>query len=572
MNSNRWRSALVTGATLVIVSIATHATEPLPTIDGKKVVAKVNGVSITLDEFAEALARTHMGAGQGDSPAPRLDPVRLLDRLIAAELVSQEAENIGLDELPVVAEGIAAYRIQAQREILFGRHARKVTVPDAERVEALYRSTVGEVKLESLVFESQELATQTRARLDADETFDQLAAAAESDPQEIGHETYDFVRPSELFEGIRDALALIQPGQVSSVVPAGDKFAIVKFVDVRYPEERAKREEAEKTVLRLQRQHVLREYTVQLTEQYTTIDEEFLRGLDYSPEGPGLEAMRANERTVAAVRGGGDPIRVGELTRALEKKSFHGAERAMEQGKLDERKHRVLTNLCKKRALAAEIEVQKIEQSDEFAKMMQDFRQGRLFDIFVERVIDPSIKLDQQQVKKYLAEHQDEYSTPEMVRIDSLAFVERAAAELAAEKLRKGVDFGWLAQNADGQVGTDAEADPEPLRFDGRRPIVKGALPEGLREAVDGANAGDIRVYADPQEYAYLIRVREAIPARPQEFEAIKDVVAQRVQRELRQESLDRWVGELRAASEVETFASGDNLLGALGMQAAGQN
>ena len=66
--------------------------------------------------------------------------------------------------------------------------------------------------------------------------------------------------------------------------------------------------------------------------------------------------------------------------------------------------------------------------------------------------------------------------------------------------------------------------------------------------------------------------MRDVIPSKPQEFDAIKDAIAQRVQQERRQETLDQWVGELRAASEIETFVTGDTLLEALGMNSAGRN
>src|SRR5512145_436645 len=73
----------------------------LPKVGGKPVLARINGEPLLLEEFERELAGLHSGASD-NAPRPLSKPSVLLERLINAKLVLQEARNIGLDALPEV--------------------------------------------------------------------------------------------------------------------------------------------------------------------------------------------------------------------------------------------------------------------------------------------------------------------------------------------------------------------------------------------------------------------------------------------------------------------------------------
>src|SRR3989304_4236429 len=71
----------------------------LPLVGGKPALARVNGEPLTLEEFDRALAGIH-GGMTDNATKPRSNPSQLLERLINARLVLQEARNICLHQFP----------------------------------------------------------------------------------------------------------------------------------------------------------------------------------------------------------------------------------------------------------------------------------------------------------------------------------------------------------------------------------------------------------------------------------------------------------------------------------------
>lgn len=562
MSHHRWMLACGIAATLIPVA-GLSADTPLPVVDGKVVVAAVNGVPITLDAFAEALSRAHQDVERPEGLVKRRDPIALLDRLIGIELVVQEAENIGLDELPRVRDGMESYRVKALRLLLLGRQAQQVTAPDEQRVKRLYRERVKEVRLASIVVASEQAAQEARARILAGEDFAQLARDAVAGGTANPNDAESWTRAKDLRPDVREAVDQLERGQVSPVLRLPDKFALVELLDTRFPDDPDLLEETRATVLKLQQDDALRKYAEELRERYTEVDETLFEGLDYTAEGPGLEAMRADQRVVAEVKGG-EPVTVADLTEALAQRAFHGAGRAIEQGTLDSRKHPILEDLLEKRAIDLEAARLGLAETAEYRAMVEKHRRELLFSAFLERAVDSTLKADEPELRRYLAEHVDEFSTPEMVRLESVAFSRREDAEVALDKLHHGADFEWLRSNAAGRM-PPAEV-PDPLRFDGKLPIVTTALPDALGQALAGVRPGDVRFYAAEGGTSLVLLVRDVVPAQPQPFETARGTLRKRVLARKRQEAFDAWIAELREASEVEVYGSGETMLRALGM------
>src|SRR4029453_6660783 len=108
----------------------------------------------------------------------------------------------------------------------------------------------------------------------------------------------------------------------------------------------------------------------------------------------------SDTRAVARIEGE-DPVTVKELTEALQAKYYHGAERAVAKKKLNIRKKDVLDGLLAKRAILKEAKRLRIDRSPEYGTTVKEYEDGVLFGIFVERVIDPDIKLGDTEVRAY---------------------------------------------------------------------------------------------------------------------------------------------------------------------------
>jgi hypothetical protein len=171
------RIAIATVALLVAVNnqtLLTAAPRPVPLRNGRAVVATVNDDAISLDEFVTELGSSAERAGlrSGRATADQLDA---LERVITIKLVTQEAERMGLDEIPEIRKQVEVTSREILREVLIERLVRHIK-PDAAAVEKRFREMVREWKTVSLLFQDEQAAKRARTELAAGASFSDLAA------------------------------------------------------------------------------------------------------------------------------------------------------------------------------------------------------------------------------------------------------------------------------------------------------------------------------------------------------------------------------------------------------------
>jgi parvulin-like peptidyl-prolyl isomerase len=265
-----------------------------------------------------------------------------------------------------------------------------------------------------------------------------------------------------------------------------------------------------------------------------------------------MEKLLADPRVVAEIQGE-EPIRVEELSRALQRKYFHGAQQAAASKKLNREIPEVLNELVNTRVLDKEAHRLKIDRAPESREKVRAYEEDILFGKFVEKAIVPNIKVDDAATRKYYDDHPGEFSAPEMIRGEELAFAGREDAADALEKLRRGADFKWVKTNAPGQVEGKERQRVFPPEG-GYVPM--GDMAEGVREAVAGAGPEDYRFYASPKGQFFVLYILDVVPPKPYPFDSVKGKIEERMYREELQKSVEEWAGKLRAASEVKVFAT----------------
>ena len=534
---------------------ASPAAADLPLIGGKPALARVNGEALTLEEFERVLAGIHGGAADNTVRAMS-NPSQLLDRLINAKLVLQEARNIGLDELPEVKSAQKAFEEDTLRAMLYGFHVRNIRTPDKKEVEKRYREAVKEIKVTSVLFGKEEDAKRMETEVRAGGKFEELAqqkiAAGEAKGSLVGQ----FLKFRSLSPEVATAVSSMKKGEVSPAIRVGNQFSLLKLEEVRYPKDKGARQQAEKDALQAKKAEALKAYTEGLRKKYSKVDQKRVDTLDFESAEPGFEKLRADARVLATVKGD-KPVTVGELTAALEKKFFHGAERAAAEKKINGKKDQTLEEILGKRVFLMEAKKQKLGRTEYFKGIAQENRDGVLFGIFVQKVIAPDVKVSDEELESYYQAHIGEYAYPEFVRIDGLLFSDKGAAEDAIGKLRKGADFQWLRANAEGQV--DLVKAKNLLEFRGEL-LAATTLPDDVRKAISGAAQGDFRLYSDPGNAYYVLDLLERIPSRPMPLESVKGELEKKVFAEKLQRVLRDWEEKLRNASDVKIYATGKKL------------
>jgi len=531
------------------------AGKDLPLVGGKPTLAMVNGEPLTLETFDRALAGIH-GGMTDNATQSRPNPSQLLDRLINVRLILQEARNIGLDELPEVRSAEKVFVEDTLRGMLYGYHVRNIGKPDKKVVETLYRKAVKEVKVTSVLIEKEEDGKRLEAEVKAGGDFGELAKRMIAAGEAKGSTEGQYLKFESLGPEVAATVSSMKIGEVSAPIKIGKQFSLLKLEDIRFPKDTAARAQAEKDALQAKKTASLQAYTEGLRKKYVTIDQKLVDSLDYESSEPGIEKLLADDRTLVKVKGE-KPVSVAELSKALEKKFFHGAERAAEKKKINRQKDLVLEEILNRRVTIKEAKRQKLDRTEFYKSKTGEYLDGILFGAFVQKVIAPDVKVDQEELKRYYQAHIGDYTFPEMVRIDGLVFSDRKIAEEAIEKLRKGADFQWLRANAEGQV--EAGKGENLLEFGGQL-LAATTLPEEVRRAVSGASPGDYRLYADPGNAYYVLDIRERIPLRPMPFESAKGELEKKVIAEKLQSVVRDWEEKLRKASDVKIYAKGEKL------------
>ncbi len=526
-----------------------QAAETLPVMDGKEIVATVNEEPITLEEFNQALYELHGHGDVGDvKKTTKVDYEAPLTRLINTKLILLEAKNIGLDELPIYQQRIGEFSRQGLGALLLEKQTKDLKA-DQKVVDQLYKEAVKEYHVKSMKLESEEIAKKLAKDIESGQDFDTVIAKAIADGTAKGTAEAEFFKQKDMLPQINQALAKMKTGEVSPVIPIPGGFVIMKLIGIRYPDDPQARQQAETSVLKRQKEEAKRNYIESLQKKYAKIDKELLKSVDYEAKEPGLEKMLQDKRPLATIEGD-EPITVGDIAAQLQKKFFHGVEQAMGKGKVNQQKEDLLYKILTTRVLLKEALLQGIDKTDVFKNTVEDYKTSLLFGAFVEKVILPDIHVEEKDIKQYYQEHIASYSSPPMIRIQSLVFADKDKAIQVLQKLKTGTDFKWLTAHAEGLLDQKTEG---LLKFDGKL-LLMTTLPEDLQKVLAGSKAGDFAIYTDAKGHSYVLSIGEIIAPVPQELADVSDDIKEKVFKVKLQQSLDDWVAKLKQYYPVKIY------------------
>ncbi|OGP95341.1 MAG: hypothetical protein A2157_10215 [Deltaproteobacteria bacterium RBG_16_47_11] len=519
----------------------------LPTLKGKKVVAVVNEEPITLDEFNRELGILHQGR-VGEKKVGEEKTLELLNRLIIGRLIVQEARRMGLDELKELKERVDVFSTVTLRDELIERQVKNIK-PDEKEVERLYRESIKEWKIKSILFEKEEDAKAMEDVLKGGKDFDEILKRFLADKKGKGSQEGNYLKDKELLPEIAAAVSKMKIGSTSSVIRIKSGFTIFKLEGIRFPEDPEAKTRARAEALRQKQKEALAKYEKALKTKYVKVNDPIFKSLDFESKEPGFEKLMKDKRVLAEIKGE-KPITVGEMTGYMRQQLYHGVERAVEAKRLNKRKSQVLDEILHKRILRKEALRLGIDKTESYKNNVKEYENSLIFGAFVQKAVAPDVKLKEEELKANYEEHIKDYTYPEMMKIVSLVFGKRDDAERAVVNLRKGADFQWIKENAEGQVDQNTKG---VLIFDGRLLTVKD-LPEGVSKAVTGAKTGDFRLYESPENHYYIFCVQEVIPSKPQPYAEVKEKIAKKIYNEKLTKTVEEYAGKLKALSDVKIY------------------
>jgi parvulin-like peptidyl-prolyl isomerase len=527
-------------ATLIGPGAMSCIADELPIVKGKKVVATVQGDAITLDELTHALAPTKRAPAQSDRSAE----LAVLNRMIHVMLVAQEARRMGLDKVPEVRRAVESETRTILRQELVDRVMKTVKV-DPNEVERLYQASVRQWEISAALFADEDHAKRMVADLNAGKSFSELASTYRA----VKLEERVTARPDALDPAIGRRLSGMAVGDTSPVISTTSGFVIVKLEGVHYPDDPGARAKAEQTSLTKAQNRALTAFGEALKKKYAKVNTELLDRLDYESGTPGFDALLKDPRVLATVKGE-KPVTVGDLTEGLKYRFYHGTAMAAEQKRLNAKKEAVFDGLLHRKLMRKEALRLGLDKSVGYRSKVRDFENSVLFEAAVRKVVAPGVKLRDDDVKTYYEANRASYTTPEMIKIKSLVFGSRVAAQSALESLKGGADFQWVANRAEGRLDPNTAG---VLSFDDR-PVMTSELPDGVRKALAAATPGDARLYTSPEHHVYVLRVDQLVPAVPRPFDEVKGEIATKVANEKIEQAIADYAEKLRALSDVKVY------------------
>jgi hypothetical protein len=510
-------------------------------------VASVNGEYITLEQLQSAIALMYQEKQEQKSPS-RHKYAEVLNRLLNVRLMVQEANNIGLDQTAEIKSLVDEYEKTLLKQLLFN-HVLKEVKADAKEVEQIYRAESKEWRIKSIFFKNEADAKKIEQEWRAGKNFDAQLEKLTKDGSAKARLEPVYMSATKLQPLILQALEKLKAGAVSPVIALNPGFTVVQFDEIRVREDAQLKEQAQDEVLKRAKQKAALDYRKGLKQKYVKMRPAFFKKLDFEAAKPGLKKMLDDKRVVAEIKGE-KPVTVADLAVAIQEKFFHGYELAIKEKKVNVLKDELLDQIMMKKLYSKEIALMGIDKSDEFRKMMKEYRDTTSFGIFIEKVIRPEVKVTEEQAKAYYREHVKDYSFPEMVKFTGLAFTTQEAAQGCLTKLRQGADLKWLKETAEGQVKAD---DSRLMNLNGNL-LTTANMPAELRKALAGAKADEVRLYAEPDGYFYALQIQQLMPSREMPFNDAKQTIIESLYEKNTQKTIEDWAKKLREASDVKVY------------------
>lgn len=527
----------------------------LPMVAGQPVVATVDGDSITLEDLVSEIARLHSSHGMDQTAARRQNPGAVLERMITAKLISAEAAHSGLGDLPEVKQYLDDKRRDLVRDTLVAMAVAKAGPPTAGEVDAIYKKTVREYRVRSILVPHEADAKGFEAAMKAGGDFDKLATDLVAKKRATEGNASEWLKSEDLQPEIKKLLDQLKVGQVSPLVHLGKAATMFRLLEVRHPEVAEAHARAKSIATEEKRARVIETLAAELRKRFATVDKALLKSIDLEQPGA-FEKAKKDRRPLAQIRNGA-PVTVADLAAGMEEKFYHGIDKAIAGKKVNQSKGLVLENEINKRVVLVEAAAQGIENSEQFRARLARQREGFLFNAYVQKAIVPDITVNEAEIKAHYEAHRSEMLAPETYALDSIAFKERKDAEEALTKLQRGADLAWMKSRAPGL------ADPSQAKAVLDLPpteIAATSLPESLQRVLKGARKGDHRLYSAEGGPHFVIVVKAQEEAKPFPIDMVREGIKRKVNAEKLGKAVEALGAKLRARADIKVHATGEAL------------
>ena len=200
---------------------------------GDKVLASFDGQKITLAEFAEEQPAllSWVGISAGEEPLQAA-----LENMVFSRLLAREAESSGFMDDPEVRAQVDKILSAAYYKSKIARNKIPVEEPELDQYYSANRAKYKSqelVKISHILTKSEADAEKVGAALKEGAKWSDLAAKYSIDPSTVKTGgAMGAVAPNSLLPEIREAIGVLQPGQISAPVKTSFGFHLLRLEDL----------------------------------------------------------------------------------------------------------------------------------------------------------------------------------------------------------------------------------------------------------------------------------------------------------------------------------------------------
>ena len=399
-----------------------------------------------------------------------------------------------------------------------------------------------------------------RQRIEAGESFEQLAEEHSADLQsaprggDIGFISFD----APIHPSFKDpAFALENVGDVSDVIQTSYGYHIIKLKERREPRTFDEAyDELKELAARLPRMQEAEEELAQdvLEQQNATVDSAFVKSVlaDVPADSVFTRLVmkdlpaEALDRTI---------VTIGDSTFTLQDISEHLATASVARtGTKNDRIRAILDGFVQDAAI--DYEAAQLEARDaEFARIMEEFRDGLVLFEFMEDSVWTAAEQDSLALEEYYRAHQDEYWWPERTRVISLQSSSDSLLNALTVRLDEGASLSALVDEINADTLSRVRVDT----------MMIGEPTESVYDNALGLSEGE---HTQPLSFrnGYILLINVGVEAaRPKTFTEARTQVVSDYQVILENRLIDR----LRDRFNAHTFP--DRLVTAFSDEGAAQ-
>ena len=506
---------------------------------GDKYVARVNDDIITEYDFKKRLEGFHTVKDIKEKMKIDIDSVdyyKILNDMIDDKLIVQEAIKIGLDKIPEFAGDYKLYSLNLslymlKKEEVIGR----IKITD-EEIKSRYITLYESVRLRHFFTKDRKKGESIIDAVKKNADFSNLVEEESEDSDEIKKKKGDvgFKRRGELPKEIADAAFAMKEGEISGLINTVHGFHIIKLEEKRAPDEKIsdkERKRIERAIFNEKEIERSREYLSQLREKAKiSINEDILKGIKRDEEFDGGKGI------VAIVDG--ETIKRDEVLVRLRSEP-----EARDGDDLDRFKKSAIDSLINQRLLDKEVGRRNYEKNEDFRYSLLLAKESILNKIFKNKIIAASIKLDDEEIRKYYDDNKGLFKEPEKVRMSTIIIKEKKDAERIVDELKKGADFDATAADISMTSVISKGEDSGWLYAD--------MLPTDIKEKLNEMEIGGIYGPFNFDRDFIVIKFIGREEGKLKSFESVRGGIIESLSKKKYEQLISDYLMKLRAVSKI---------------------